>query len=81
MNAHDIIRKLADHGIRAQFTGVMGKHGRERMCFLISQPIVMRLSVPLWVDWRTNFKGGDAEIYDHEVAPALATIFGHTEAP
>ena len=61
-------------------SGVVGKQGLERMTFLISEPIVMRLSVSLWVDWRTRFDGGDAEVYDREVAPALRTIFGTTEA-
>ena len=81
MNAHDIIRKLAEHGIRAHFAGIHGKPGRQRQVFLIDKPLEMRLSVPLFVDWRTSFNGADAECYDREVAPALATIFGHTEAP
>jgi hypothetical protein len=80
MNAHEIIRKLAEHGIRAQFAGIVGKPGRQRQVFLIDKPLEMRLSVPLVVDWRTSVGGGDAERYDREVEPALATIFGHMEA-
>jgi len=80
MDAHMIVRLLAEQGISARSAGIHGKPGHRRQVFTISAPITMRLSVPITVGWRTSFCGADSATYDTIVRPAIIAIFDIQEA-